>query len=88
MSEVKFLGPVREATGVKKAQISVEDVRKALSQLGKRFPTLEEEFLQSDGKYKKIVILLNGRNVDNLEGLDTPLEDDDSLALVPPVGGG
>jgi len=33
-------------------------------------------------------VFLNARNVNALEGLDTPLKDDDKLTVVPPISGG
>lgn len=32
--------------------------------------------------------LVNGRSISSFNGLDTKLEDDDVLAIIPPVGGG
>ena len=36
----------------------------------------------------ELVILVNGRNIDTLEGLDTQLRDGDSVTLLPPFAGG
>jgi len=33
-------------------------------------------------------LLLNGRSIATLDGLDTRLEDGDIVAIIPPVGGG
>lgn len=35
-----------------------------------------------------ITVLLNGRSIEYLQGLDSPVTDADALALFPPVGGG
>ena len=35
-----------------------------------------------------LLILLNGRNLRTLDGLETPLQDDDTVILLPPVVGG
>jgi molybdopterin converting factor small subunit len=35
-----------------------------------------------------LLILLNGRNLRTLDGLETPLRDDDTVVLLPPVIGG
>jgi molybdopterin converting factor small subunit len=35
-----------------------------------------------------LLILLNGRNLRTLDGLETPLRDDDTVVLLPPVVGG
>ena len=36
----------------------------------------------------ELVILVNGRNIDTLDGLDTQLKDGDSVTLLPPFAGG
>jgi molybdopterin synthase sulfur carrier subunit len=35
-----------------------------------------------------LAILVNGRNIDLLEGLDTPLSDGDEVVFMPPAAGG
>lgn len=37
---------------------------------------------------ERLLIIVNGRNVHHLQGLDTPLADDDKVAIMPPVLGG
>lgn len=38
--------------------------------------------------FLSVMILLNGRNIRLLDGLDTVVEPDDTLMLFPPSGGG
>ena len=45
--------------------------------------------LFNEGGLKDIfIVLVNGRRIDNLEGLDTPLKDGDEVSIFPPVAGG
>jgi molybdopterin synthase sulfur carrier subunit len=37
---------------------------------------------------ERLLIIVNGRNVHHLQGLDTPLADDDRIAIMPPLLGG
>lgn len=62
----------------------------ALDALLAEHPDLEERVLDSDGSVRgNINVLQNGTNViTQREGLATPTEDDDELALFPPVSGG
>lgn len=44
-----------------------------------------------DGKGRPtgyVKVLLNGRSIEYLSGMETPVADDDVIALFPPVGGG
>ncbi|MEM1514859.1 MAG: MoaD/ThiS family protein [Candidatus Bathyarchaeia archaeon] len=42
------------------------------------------DFLSKEG----IIIMLNGQNIEFLEGVKTKLSDEDRVAIVPPVNGG
>ncbi|HPB81782.1 MAG TPA: MoaD/ThiS family protein [Spirochaetota bacterium] len=45
--------------------------------------------LDDEGKMKRgTLILVNGRHVQHLDGLDTIIEDGDEVSLFPPGGGG
>lgn len=43
---------------------------------------------QTGKLFEYFKILRNGRNIDFLQGLDTPLKNGDEIAIFPPVGGG
>jgi molybdopterin synthase sulfur carrier subunit len=50
---------------------------------------LEKEVFEKNGKVQKYVkILVNGRDIDFLDGPSTQLNDGDIIAIFPPVGGG
>lgn len=58
-----------------------------LQELKIRFPDLSEK-LATGLEAGYLNILINGRNVHFLQGDETPLEDGDTVAFLPPVGGG
>jgi MoaD family protein len=52
-------------------------------------PTRRDGLRQASGRLRKdIVLLVNGRNIAFLAGLDTPLTEGDSIDIFPPVFGG
>ncbi|MBR1369712.1 MoaD family protein [Methanocalculus chunghsingensis] len=60
-----------------------------LTMLTERYPKLEGEIFLEDGTLKDFVnILLNGRNIAFIKGLDSILSEGDRIALFPPAGGG
>jgi MoaD family protein len=64
-------------------------VRSLLAELTGRYGGLSVLiFADTDTLRDFVNILRNGRNIHFLAGLDTPLEDGDTIALFPPVAGG
>lgn len=60
-----------------------------LNVLCDRYPGLYGELFDAPGTLKKFVnILKNGRNVYFINGLDTVLDDGDTIAMFPPLAGG
>ena len=52
-------------------------------------PVLGEKILAADGRLTGAVqILVHGRNISWLQGLDTPISEDDVVVLLPPSAGG
>lgn len=44
---------------------------------------------QEDGGFGQYaIILVNGNDIRNLQGLQTPLDNNDSIAIFPPIAGG
>ncbi len=65
-------------------------VRDLLEQLASRLGrAFREAIFDEEGRLARYVkIMVNGRDIDFLSGLDTRLEDGDEVFLFPPVGGG
>jgi molybdopterin synthase sulfur carrier subunit len=89
---VKLFATLREIAGAKDLQVSLENgasVREMIAAVGKLCPALESEILDEAGNLSgQVNIIVRGRNVVWLQGLDTAIRDEDELALVPIVGGG
>ena len=57
--------------------------------LAQRWPGLVEHLFDEDGALsRRVNIFVDGRNVRWLEGLETPLEPEQSVDIFPPVAGG
>jgi adenylyltransferase/sulfurtransferase len=89
---VKFFASFREAVGKEQESIeAVTDVASLLDELVKKFGEKLVEQLYQPGTKKlreTVHILVNGRAINLLEGLSTPLKDGDVVAIFPPVSGG
>ena len=87
---VKIFGTLRQVVGAKEVGVDAADtVRDVLERLTAEHPALRERILDDDGSLQSsITLLVNGRNVRFLNGLDTTVRENDQVALFPPVGGG
>jgi molybdopterin synthase sulfur carrier subunit len=66
-----------------------DTVGAVLDRLTGEFPKLEDKLFDSDDQLKQSVnVMVNGRNVRWLEGLETVLDKDDRLSIFPAVAGG
>ena len=65
------------------------DVRRVLRQVVAAYPKLGVKLWDKNEKLKGAVqVLVNGRAINFLNGLETPVRPDDQVDLFPPVGGG
>jgi len=79
----KFDLPVDASTG------APTTVGQVLHRLAEAHPALAGKLWADDGHLTGyITVLLNGRSIEYLQGMDTPMADADTLSLFPPVGGG
>ena len=91
--EVKFFTSLRDITGKKademqlQSVITVEELLTLLSEkYGKKFT---EYIYNKKGKVQDFLsFLVNGKNINVLQGFDTELKQGDTIAIIPPVGGG
>lgn len=90
--ELRTFATFREAVGTKSStyesdggETTVGDV---LRDLESEYDGLAGQLLEDGDLRPQINVLKNGREVLHLDGLETTLEDGDSLSIFPPVAGG
>ena len=88
---VKFLASLRDYTDCPEADVpATPTVGGLIRLLGERYGAgFGEKLLAPDGELgAEIVIMINGRHVVHLGGIDAPLKDDDVVQIFPLVTGG
>jgi molybdopterin synthase sulfur carrier subunit len=87
---VKFFANFREVTG--KSQVTVQDVstvKELLSRLVGEFGPRLSALLYESGELRDTAnVMINGRSIHMMDGLETKLKDGDVVAIFPPISGG
>jgi MoaD family protein len=89
--QLKFFATFREAAGSKFVDREVEagaTVGDLLAGLERDYEGLAGELLVDGDLRPQINVLRNGREVLHQQGVDTPVENGDTVAVFPPVAGG
>ena len=86
MAEVKFLGKLREITGVAQESMEGSRVGQLLGRLSKKHGPLLGELLFANGNEaelsRDVEVLVNGRDIDFLDGLGTDLGEKDRVTIL------
>lgn len=87
---VKFFANFREAVGVEKIEVKeVNDVTALFRELVAKFgDNLFEQLYEGKSLRETVIVLVNGKGINLLNGLGTKLKDGDMVAIFPPVSGG
>jgi MoaD family protein len=85
MPTVKLYANLRKLAGTKELSVTGPTVRAVLSELVTQNPPFGEVVLKNGELRPHIVITINGINVVEL---DTPLMEQDVVAIFPPIAGG
>ncbi len=90
---VKFLASIREIVDAHQIWFEIrsgDTVESLLEILKSRFGTAFKDAVgkPSEDENSKIRILVNGRDIDFLQGAKTELKEGDTVVLIPPVAGG
>jgi len=90
---VKFVGALRHASGVDQLALDCGEsvsVGTVINQVSEERPELKRSLIDQQLQDPRLnaLILVNGREISALEGLETKLKDGDEVVLVPVVHGG
>ncbi|MDV0443738.1 MoaD family protein [Methanorbis rubei] len=89
--KIKFFATYRAITRCSETNLPAEeDILSLLHEVSRIYPGLRNKILNSEGTDigLEAIILVNGRNIVHLNGVDTKITDDDTVALFPLVAGG
>jgi molybdopterin synthase sulfur carrier subunit len=90
---VKFIGALRHVSGANELALEGKgciSIRELMKELIKELPELKRSLIdqQLEDPRPNALILVNGREISVLNGLETKLKDEDEIVLVPVVHGG
>jgi MoaD family protein len=90
---VKFVGAFRSISGKSRFTLKLENIvslREAVKKIVEELPKLKRVLIdpELEDPRPNTLILVNGKEVSVLNGLDTTLEDGDEVVFVPVVHGG
>jgi MoaD family protein len=90
VSTVKIPPVLRSYTGgEKEVAADGSNVGEVLRSLAERHPDTERQLFGDDGSLNRYVnVYLNDEDVRVLEGLDTPVADNDTVVILPAMAGG
>jgi len=91
--EVKFFTSLREITGKKVDKIQLQNtitVNELIIVLSEKYGKNFREYIynQKGDVQEFLSFLVNGKNINIMQGFDTKLQEKDVIAIIPPVGGG
>lgn len=90
--KVRFFATYRDITHAAEMEVPApESVRGLLLLLGDRYgPALRDKILSPDhgALGRDAIVLVNGRHISHLQGIDTPLDESCTVAIFPLVAGG
>ena len=77
-----------ETAGAREVEARGDTVRELLDDLMGRFPALRGQIIREDELAPFVNVYVEGEDVRTKEGLETPVEDDATVILLPAMAGG
>lgn len=90
MATVLVPTPLRRLTGGQaKLEVSGSDVGDLLVAINQQFPGITDKVLDDDGNVKRFInVFVNDDEIRTLQGLQTPVQANDRVSIVPAMAGG
>jgi len=88
MCTVKLFGGLRARVGQAQLEVEGATTGEVLARLVQSHEALQEVMFNGEALQTHVRVMLNGRDIELLEGLDTAVTANDQLAVFPPLAGG
>jgi molybdopterin synthase sulfur carrier subunit len=90
MASIKIPNPLRSyVNGLAEVRVQGATAGSALEDMLEQFPAFRLHLCKDDGSLRAFVnLFLDGTNIRDLQGLDTPVGPEDTLTLIPAIAGG
>ncbi|MDH5505890.1 MAG: MoaD/ThiS family protein [Anaerolineae bacterium] len=90
MPTLRIPTPLRPyAAGANEIEVHGSSVAQALDELTAAFPALQPHLFTEDGELRAFVnLFLNDEDIRHLQGVDTLINADDRLMIIPSIAGG
>lgn len=91
MPIIQLFGPFREAVGKKEIVIPAQNINELIDIFIKQYKGLADLLLKKKVPLElkeDIIIFLNNTNIHFIDGLNTKLRENDTVAIFPVMGGG
>ncbi len=90
MPTIRIPTPLRTYTeGKSEVAVQGDNVAGALSELTQQYPALKQHIFNESSELRPFVnLFLNEDNVKDLQGLETPLDANARLMIIPSIAGG
>jgi molybdopterin synthase sulfur carrier subunit len=87
---LKFVGALRHASGAEKLKIDFDEESSIRDLIKENLPELKRALMDNQSKEQitNALVLVNGREISVLSGLETKIKDLDEVVFVPVIHGG
>lgn len=86
-----MMGTLRKTTGVKEIILNdVKNIKALIQELVREYPTLKDELMDPvmNSPIPNTLIIVDGVEITNMEGINTPIKDGSELVFLPVTHGG
>ncbi|MBK32684.1 MAG: molybdopterin synthase sulfur carrier subunit [Chloroflexi bacterium] len=90
MASIKIPTPLRSLTNDEDTIVAnASNLKELIAEMENSHPGIAERLLDENDELRRFVnVFINGEDVRFLDGLDSPVRDDDEVSIVPAVAGG
>ncbi len=85
---VKAYLTLPELLGWREKIVELNESERTYKHLLNKLPELKEVYKEYEDKAWRLIVLVNGRHIEFLKGLDTELKDGDEISIFSPSAGG